>query len=256
MMPNDQIFVATTGGAALPRKAFEYAEKTAKGFGKEICLVALGENAEIAEQAACFQEKTSVKINFLEGNKAKVFTETLEEAEASMVIFELSGKKPFNNLSYLLKISRELRIPYIFVKGNSEIKFNKVAVPITFLVEDREKGRFAGSLGRFMQSEILLLTANDYGSKAQSNTNAIKTLLDKFSLQYEVSKTKKDSYKAEMEAVQNAAQYGANLAIVTASREYGLDDIIFGAKELHIINKAEIPVMLLNPRGDLYVLCD
>ena len=153
----------------------------------------------------------------------------------------------------MLKISRELRIPYIFVKENfAEIKFDKVVVPVTFLVEDREKGRFASGLGRFMQSEILLLTANDYGSKAQSNTNAIKTLLDKFSLKYDVSKTKSDSYKAEKEAL----QYGADLVIVTASREYGLDDIIFGAKELHIIKKAEIPVMLLNPRGDLYVLCD
>ena len=255
-MPSDQIFIATTIGF-FPKKAFEYAEKTAKGFGKEICLIALDENVEIAVQATDFQAKTNVKINYLEGNKAKIFTETLEEAEASMVIFELSNKKPFNNISYLLKISRELRIPYIFVKENfTEIKFDKILVPVTFLVEDREKGRFASGLGRFMQSEILLLTANDYGSKAQSNTNAIKTLFDKFSLKYKVSKTKKDSYKAEMEAVQNAAQYGANLAIVTASREYGLDDIIFGAKELHIIKKAEIPVMLLNPRGDLYVLCD
>jgi hypothetical protein len=249
-MSNDQIFIATTKNI-FPRKAFQYAEKAAKGFGKEICLISLDENTAIAAQAADFQAETDVKVNYLEGNKAKIFTETLEESEASMVIFELSNKK--NNLSYLLKISRELRIPYIFVKENfGEIRFDKVVVPVTFLVEDREKGRFASGLGRFMQSEILLLTANDYGSKAQSNTSAIKTLLDKFSLKYEVSKTKTDSYKAEMEAL----QYGADLAIVTASREYGLDDIIFGAKELHIIKKAEIPVMLLKPRGDLYVLCD
>ena len=255
-MSPDQIFIATTADT-FPQKAFEYAEKTAKGFGKEICLISLGENAEIAEKAACFQAETSIKINFLEGNKAAVFSETLEEMEASMVIFELSNKKPFNNISYLLKISRELRIPYIFVKEDfAEINFDKVIVPITFLIEDREKGSFASGLGRFMQSEILLLTANDYGSKAQMNTNTIKTLLDKFSLKYETAKARKDSNKTEMEAVQNAAQYGANMAIITASREYGLDDIIFGAKELHIIREAEIPVMLLNPRGDLYVLCD
>ena len=49
--------------------------------------------------------------------------------------------------------------------------------------------------------------------------------------------------------------FDADIAIITASREYGLDDIIFGPKELHIIKKSEIPLMVLNPRGDLYVLC-
>ncbi|MDR0873613.1 MAG: hypothetical protein LBN27_09165 [Prevotellaceae bacterium] len=253
-MPIDQIFIALTKNN-FPRKALEYAEKAAKSFNKEICLISIDDNLDVAEQAAAFQTETSVKINFVEGNRAKTFAETLEEHEASMVVFELS--KQNRNIAFLLKISRELRIPYIFVKEDfAEISFQKVLVPVTFLVEEREKGRFASGLGRFLQSEILLLTANDYGSKAQSNTNAIKTLLDKFSLKYEVAKAQKDSYKAEMEAVQNAANYGATLAIITASREYGLDDIIFGAKEQHIVKRAEIPIMLLNPRADLYVLCD
>jgi nucleotide-binding universal stress UspA family protein len=253
-MPTDQIFIALTAGV-FPRKALEYAQKAARGFSKEICLISLDENPDIAEQAAGFQTETSIKINFVEGKHAKDFAETLEEHEASMVIFELSGQN--RNIAFLLKISRELRIPYIFVKDSfSEISFQKVLVPVTFLAEEREKGRFASGLGRFMHSEILLLTANDYGSKAQTNTNAIKTLLDKFGLKYEAAKAQKDSYKAEMEAVQTASHYGATLAVITASREYGLDDIIFGAKEQHIVKRAEIPVMLLNPRGDLYVLCD
>ena len=36
----------------------------------------------------------------------------------------------------------------------------------------------------------------------------------------------------------------------------GLDDIIFGPKERKIIKNIDIPTMLINPRGDLYALCD
>ncbi len=253
-MSPDQIFIALTNGFS-PQKAFEYAEKIAKGFNKEICLISFDNNTTIAEQAKEFQAKTDVKVNFLAGNATKNFSETLEQSEASMVIFELSHTKPFNNISFLLKLCRNLRIPYIFVKEEQEIKFDKVLVPVTFLVEEKEKGRFANNFGRFMNSEIILLRANDYGSKAQHNVNAMKTLMDKYDTKYEEIKAQKDSYKVEMEAIQTTEDYRANLAIITASREYGLDDIIFGPKELHIVRKAEIPVMLLNPRGDLYVLC-
>jgi hypothetical protein len=252
----DQIVIATSA-SCFPQKAFEYANKIAQAFEKEICLISLDDNPKIANYAAEFQKQTPIKVHYLEGNKAKSFTETLEEKEASMVIFELSAKKPFNNISYLLKISRQLRLPYIFVKENfREINFNKILVPISFLVEEKEKGRFASGFGRFLKSEITLLVANDYGSKAQSNANAIKTLLDKFDLKYEQVKANKNSSKVEMEAVETASNYSADVVVlITASREYGLDDILFGPKELHIIRKATIPLMLLNPRGDLYALC-
>jgi len=46
------------------------------------------------------------------------------------------------------------------------------------------------------------------------------------------------------------------MIIVSASRDYGLDDILFGPKEYHVVKKSDIPVLLVNPRGDLYALCD
>ncbi len=253
-MSKDQIFVAVTD--FVPEKAFEYACKTAKAYNKEICLIAIAENSPTDSLAKTCSEKTDIAVNYIEGNCTDLFCETLEKEEAAMVIFEISNKKPFNNVSYLLKISRELRIPYIFVKDNfNEIKFDRIIVPITFLTEEREKGMFASAFGRFFNSEILLMTAKDYGSKATATCRSIKQLLDKHNLKYTDVEAKKDSYKVEMEAIQNANSNNADVAIITASREYGLDDIIFGPKELHIIKKSQIPLMVLNPRGDLYVLC-
>jgi hypothetical protein len=254
-MTKDQIFVAV-GSSEIPQSSFEYARKIAEAYEKEICIVPIADNCKSEHLACELQQTNNIKINYLENNILPIFTETIEKHEASMIIFELSNQKPLNNIAFLLKICRDLRVPYIFTKQTfSNIQFDKILVPVSFLVEEKEKGPFASGFGRFLKSEILLMPANDYGSKARNNCNAIRTLLEKFEIKNQEIKAKKDSYKVEMEATQRSKEIGAGVVLVTASREYGLDDIIFGPKELHIIKKAEIPVVLLNPRGDLYVLC-
>ena len=60
----------------------------------------------------------------------------------------------------------------------------------------------------------------------------------------------------EAESIQEAEKEQAGMIIVSASRDYGLDDILFGPKEYHVVKKSDIPVLLVNPRGDLYALCD
>ena len=122
------------------------------------------------------------------------------------------------NIQAYLNRFRELRVPYVFVKEGQKVK--------------------------------------DYGSKAERNVNAICGLLDTLHLNYDVREGHKDSMGIEREVVMAAGESGMGMAIVSASREYGLDDIIFGPKERKIIRLAKVPVMLINPRGDLYALCD
>ncbi len=81
-------------------------------------------------------------------------------------------------------------------------------------------------------------------------------LFSKFNFSWETIRARKDSFKVNSEALTLAEQTNAGLIIVSASRDYGLDDIIFGPKEMHLIKKSGIPLMLVNPRGDLYTLCD
>jgi nucleotide-binding universal stress UspA family protein len=132
----------------------------------------------------------------------------------------------------------------------------KVVLPIGFLEEELEKAQFAAAFGRFCDSEIKMLLANDYGSKAATNAEKMKDLFDKFDFKYSLDKAKKDSFKVEAESIQVAENEQAGIIIVSASRDYGLDDILFGPKEYHVVKKSPVPVLLINPRGDLYALCD
>ena len=84
----------------------------------------------------------------------------------------------------------------------------------------------------------------------------MKSLFDKFDFKYTMEKATKDSFKVETEAIQVAENEQAGIIIVSASRDYGLDDMIFGPKEYHLVKKSTVPVLLVNPRGDLYTLCD
>ncbi|HRG03930.1 MAG TPA: universal stress protein, partial [Paludibacteraceae bacterium] len=69
-------------------------------------------------------------------------------------------------------------------------------------------------------------------------------------------KAQSDSFKLDKEAVKAARENDYGIVIISASRDYGLDDLLFGPKEYHLIRRSDVPLLLVNPRGDLYTLCD
>lgn len=137
-----------------------------------------------------------------------------------------------------------------------------ILVPISFLEEEVYKSEICTYLARKTGAEILLLLANDYGTKAKQNLDKIITHIEKVKertgadIRYRVLQAKKNSFSLAKEAVERQAEWKNDLLILTASREYGLDDILFGPPERHAILRSRIPVMLINPRADLFSLCD
>jgi nucleotide-binding universal stress UspA family protein len=179
-----------------------------------------------------------------------------EEKEVSFLFIQLIENKA-RKIQQLLNACRELRIPYIIYKNSFEnLRTNKIILPVNFLEEEVEKAQFASAFGRFCNSEIYILQANDYGSKAATNVERMQELFNKFDLNVQVEKAKGDSFKVDKEAVNKAIELKAGLIIITASRDYGLDDILFGPREQHLIRKSSSPLLIVNPRADLYALCD
>jgi len=183
-------------------------------------------------------------------------SEVCDELDALFLFIQMPDSNSGSIRKYL-SACRDLRIPYLFYKDTfAALDLTRVLLPIGFLEEELEKAQFASAFGRFCKSEIIMLLANDYGSKAAINAEKMKLLFDKFQLNYRLEKASKDSFKVEREAIQVAENEQAGIIIVSASRDYGLDDILFGPKEYHVVKKSPIPVLLVNPRGDLYALCD
>ena len=222
---------------------YDLTEQTSLAFGEQL---AAGFNYDL--HSLTIGDKTEDNVVRL-GDVADV----LEQLDASLLVVELTNKL---SVQTYLDAFRALRIPYLFVRAGQKPNFEKVALPISFLIEDKEKGPFAAAFGRFLKSQLVIFQPKDYGTKALQNIDAIKTLLDSFQLNYEVRKAFKDSNGVEREAANWAASGEAGLVLVSASREYGLDDLLFGSKERKMITRTNVPIMLINPRGDLYTLCD
>ena len=182
----------------------------------------------------------------------------------------------------VLDACREERRPYLVIKDNcsaqqsccSEVQngstLSSILVPVTMLEEEVYKAEICTYLARKTGAHLILLRANDYGSKAKRNTQRIITHIQTIAertgttISYEERVAKGDSFHIHKELptyftdIQRHSPTLTDryLILLTASREYGLDDWLFGPPELHVISKSSIPVMLVNPRADLFSLCD
>ncbi|MBO5674294.1 MAG: universal stress protein [Paludibacteraceae bacterium] len=135
------------------------------------------------------------------------------------------------------------------------------------LEEEVYKAEICTYLARKTGAHLILLRANDYGSKAKQNTQRIITHIQTISertgdnITYEERIAKGDSFHIHKElhtytSLPFRERTGVGLIILTASREYGLDDWLFGPPEQYVIRHSPVPVMLVNPRADLFSLCD
>ena len=230
------------------------AAKLAGQLGKSFGVLTVAETE--SELKSVLKECEIADYQIFIKDSSKSLVEVCEAEEASFLFIQLPNGQT-NNIRRLLNDCRELRIPYLFYKDSFKtLDLTKVILPIGFLEEELEKAQFAAAFGRFCGSEVKMLLANDYGSKAATNADKMKELFDKFDFRYTLDNAIKDSFKVEAESIQVAEKEQAGIIIVSASRDYGLDDILFGPKEYHVLKKSPVPVLLVNPRGDLYALCD
>lgn len=178
----------------------------------------------------------------------------------------------------VLDACREERRPYVITtpnsliasspslptKGELEGALTSILVPITMLEEEVYKAEICTYLARKTRAHLILLRANDYGSKAKQNTQRIITHIQTIAertgetITYEERVAKGDSFHIhkELHRYPIADNRYPDLILLTASREYGLDDWLFGPPEQYVIRHSQVPVMLINPRADLFSLCD
>lgn len=170
----------------------------------------------------------------------------------------------------VLDTCREERRPYLVMKESPLLLTHDstILVPVTMLEEEVYKAEICTYLARKTGAHLILLCANDYGSKAKRNTQRIiahiQTIAERTgeTITYEERTSKGDSFHIHKElhhyiaSLNTDSQPHGALILLTASREYGLDDWLFGPPEQYVIRHSQVPVMLINPRADLFSLCD
>ena len=166
------------------------------------------------------------------------------------------------DIQRILDACREERRPYVITTPltSNLSPLTSILVPVTMLEEEVYKAEICTYLARKTGAHLILLRANDYGNKAKQNTQRIITHIQTIaertgeSITYEERIAHGDSFHIHKELHDYSADF--QLILLTASREYGLDDWLFGPPEQYVIRHSKVPVMLINPRADLFSLCD
>lgn len=209
------------------------------------------------------------------------FSQWLQQESVDLIFISTECDKRI--VQRFLNACRSLRVPYIFlteemrkmpVLAEAETAMREILAPVTMLEEEVYKAEILSHLSRYTGARTTLLQAKDYGHRAEQNVGRIRTFLEHQERPLEITMAQRsmevtmaqrsievkiaqrDSMALYKELPSRQKDLVPDMMVLTASREYGLDDLFFGPAERYVILHANVPVMLINPRGDLFSLCD
>ena len=249
-----------------------YAVPVAKVFGASISFLIMGDDfllnlfkENLNKKASGLIDDGSIKL--IPYSSSFVYTPVIEknddDEEAIMVIFP---QMPLGNfikeMKFMLHV-RKLRLPYMILQpenADKKWKSQTVIVPVGFRRTDKEAAIWASYFARFNNSKIIILFAKEKDAVADRDTRMnVRFMLNLFQdlkITPEVVAGKSSSGKLHNEAVIMANEQENSLVLITSTKHYGIEHYVFGSMELQTIkNKQKIPVLCVNPRKDLYVLC-
>ena len=235
---------------------------------KELCLTAVWKNRE---QKILLQEKLIAT------------TQTIKKIAPELLISSLLIKNSlYENMEKLawdydailivlhqadinsgLKAFRESNIAFLFVKGDIPefLTYKNVLVPIDFRKASKETSIWASYFGRFNQSLVHLIyareTNKDQKGQLMKNLFFFKKFLSSQNVAHQLIAGKSSSWGICNETIDSAKQLKGDVMVFAGSTYISLFDLLIGLPEKRIIKKAcNLPVLIINPRKEICVLCD
>ncbi len=157
---------------------------------------------------------------------------------------------------------RNLRIPLIAVHDMlpRRTMFEGMVLPLDFNRESKEKAAWAGHISTLNKSSVSILTRHYkdpyFAASLRSNIALVKKLYTNLNVDYQIKFEADLKSDIDKYAVDYAWYNQGAMVVIMATKEIAVDDLLFGLKEKKIIdNKYKLPVMLINPRDDLYLPC-
>lgn len=222
----------------------------------------------LATIAGSIQQQQGIPTNayIFNGDLTDIIKTIIEKINAIILVTGLNTvnrqSSHYFSPSNIVSDYRELRIPILVVQNKmpGPQAFRHIVLPVDFTKESKEKASWAGYFGKLYKSYITIVHTEYrdgfFMVQLRNNLLLIKKLFDALKTQYDLHKAEKVKYDIDRYALSYAKMKGAGMIIITATKEWGVDDFILGPAEKRIItNEDQLPVMLVNPRDDLFVPC-
>ncbi|MCF8357999.1 MAG: hypothetical protein K9H26_04520 [Prolixibacteraceae bacterium] len=235
-------------------------------FEKEVCLFA---NFTSAKSKKILEKKISTLSKTIKQDipqvevstlmlKGPLYKQVADMGEKYNIILFCTGEKVTRNL---LKAFYQSGFPFYFSqpKPTGENHFKKIVIPVDFRNSTKDALLWGSYFGRFNHSEIEISYANDKDveakKKVDNNIAFLKKFYSQFFFNFWIRKSNTNSWKIHKTIALNSPDY--DLLIFTGSLNVSLIDRITGPFEKRIINRCSpIPVLLINPQKEMYVLCN
>ncbi len=190
--------------------------------------------------------------------KLKYLPEKLADDYEAIIL--VAGSENFSNYAPAVE---ESPVPFLFVNENSEhfSEFKKVVLPVDLRNENSESIVWTSYFGRFNEAALVVVAANqknkDDQQQVKYNAALAKKLFQKFKIEHKIYKGAKSSFQNAFEALDLALASDCDLLVILGSSVITPLDRLIGLPEKKIMKKAgSLPVLMINPRKDNYILCD
>lgn len=232
---------------------------------KELCLFVnyVDENQRIqlderisVMSLQIIKEVQNIEVSklIIKGSLHDLISELGEKYNAILLCFS-------SNMTYkILKAFYKSSFPFYFSKGNlnKTPSFRNVIIPVDFRSSTKDAVLWGSYLGRFTNSEPVLLKANDKNDqeqkrKVENTIESAQKLYNQFNFKYTIEEAKVGSWRIHGEA--RALSATADLLIFAGSLNVTWLDYINGPFERRIINQNLSPVLLINPQKEMYLIC-
>lgn len=243
--------------------------KTADIFNKELCLLYRLSKKERNNRHSIEKKLDEYLISIKEKNQflktSLLITEEklndlpeilADDHEAILLVANASAYKKYATAG------TRSPVPFLFINPEAPVSsFHKIILPIDLRRENSDTALWCSWFGRFAKSEIIAVAANEKSRDSKrmimQNVTLTKKLFQKTGVIHKIFKGKRSSFYNSFEAMDLALNTDTDLMVLLGSSVITPLDILLGLPERKIIGKAgNLPVLLVNPRRDNYILCD
>ena len=242
--------------------------RVASVFRKELCLFYQASGADhsldIDQQLEKIRERLhreipelplSVLVGSFRGER--LATTLADEHEAIMII---AGASRFRKLAASLQNSP---IPFLFVNEAVPFQsnFREIVFPVDLRPQNKDAMKWAMWFGKHNQSEIIAVGAKERTREERQQVTslmaALKTLLTRAGIAHKIYRGTRGSLSIHREGLQTAHLLEAGLFLLLGSSAITLLDLLLGLPEEKIVRHAgSVPVLVVNPRRETYLVCE
>lgn len=202
------------------------------------------------------REKSRISVETLT-REGSIFDEihgTAEDIGAKLMVLGTHGKKGFQYLvgSYALKVVTKSPVPTIVVQKRSFNKgYENIVFPINTFTEARQQVQWAIHMAKTFGSFINIFREKHTDATLDGKINIvseqIKEAFNKYGIKYKITDAGKSGKFAE-QMLDYATTEKADLIMIMTDADIFSPNFNAGAwDEKMMFNKAEIPVMCINP---------